>query len=70
MMQYVVSSEGTLLQPLCVFIAAWPSEAEIQLLLNHLPGREHSQPAQPQIHHQMVRRWTNSSAEEELSHIL
>lgn len=35
--------------------AAWNVEAEIQLLFHHLPRRQHSQPAQPQIHHQMVK---------------
>lgn len=37
----------------CVFVAR-NFEAQIQLLLHHLPGWQHSQPAQPQIHHQMV----------------
>lgn len=40
----------------CVFVA-WQFEAKIQLLFNHLLGRQHSQPAQSQIHHQMVGAW-------------
>lgn len=38
----------------CAAAPSRANETEIQLMFHHISRRQHSQPTQPQIHHQMV----------------